>query len=56
MGISVTLRVRGLDLDPLKGLEKALRLTHGLGVHRVHAICMGMHAYSVHEGTPILLH
>ena len=34
--ISVILRAKGLDLEPLRGLEKALRLIHELGAHRVH--------------------
>ena len=33
IGISIILGARGLDLEPLRGLEKALGLTHGLGAH-----------------------
>ena len=63
IGINVIPRARGLDLETLRGLEKALGLTHGLGAHRLHAICMGMHVYQppppplpLMRGTPILLH
>ena len=42
VGISVILRARRLDLEPLRGFEKALRLTHELGAQGVHTVCMGM--------------
>ena len=43
IGINVIPGVRGLDLEPLRGLEKVLGLTHGLRAYGVHAISMGMH-------------
>ena len=46
IGNSVISGVRGLDLEPFRGLGKALGFTHRLGTHRVHAICMGMHIYT----------
>ena len=43
IGISVIPRARGLDLELLRGVEKALGLTHGLRAHGVHVMCIGMH-------------
>ena len=47
-------RARGLDLVPFRGLEKALRLTYGLGAHEVHSICIGMHVFFCFPPPPLL--